>query len=94
MGNLVSGGVTLFPSHILFIDFGEYYAFEHNGAKRKPQKLKQKAAKFGSVYEYWDPFHGNQHKAMFSIGGGGQMNPQDLISFSNLSLAHRCDAEV
>lgn len=89
--NVVSVGATLYPTHILFMDFGEYYAMELVGARQRPGALRQKIAKYKSVYDYWDPFHGNLHEPLFKVGTGEKNDPRSPNGFSNLSLAHECD---
>ncbi len=89
---LVSDGATLFPTHILFMDFGDYFAMELIGAKLRPQKLKMKIAKYDSVYDYLDPFHGNQRQASITLNPINA-DPRRPIGFSKLTLAQQCDLD-
>jgi len=65
-------GLPLFPTHIIFCDFGLYYSMELVGASTSPVLLEQKVAKCPDINALWNPLgiEGDKPAAIFNSDEG------------------------
>ncbi|WP_174803501.1 Shedu anti-phage system protein SduA domain-containing protein [Martelella limonii] len=79
------GCVTLFPTHIVFMNFGDQYGMELIGASRSPRELQPRIAKYEEIHMYFDIFKGRvEGGSTISIEGKDVPYLDGFVSFSNI----------
>lgn len=87
--NISSPGTPLFPSHISFMDFGNYYGVELLGAELKPKPLKKKITKYKDVTDYFNLFKDPVNKPVLKFEGGNGLTHLCFIQGGDLEVAQK-----
>jgi hypothetical protein len=85
--NIKSTGAPLFPSYIIFMNFGKYIGFELLGADIDPKPLRLKTAKYKDVHDYFNLFKDDIRNPHFLLTSTG-------VALEGLCLAHESDISV
>lgn len=82
--SIKSDGIPLFPTHIMFMRYGNYYGMELLGTNTEPRKLTPKFVKYNEDCDYFNLFNEETNSPLVGIDGGN-------ASIINMYLAHHND---